>query len=214
MIKMGKPNKIPLIPGDIPNIKPGMFVSGWDDPDDLIEEDKNPTQTLERQILWAAAEDHTEIVQDILLKKPELARDAVDRDGYTPLHKACYNNNYEMAETLLKYNADPNAKTEYQWTPLHSACKWNNARCVALVLQHGADPNALSDGAQTPLHVASTVSNCRNTLVELFMNDKLKPDLLNNSGETAAQIAKRTGLSYGLFEMAHSSLTVDTGIID
>lgn len=31
-------------PQDIPNIKPGMFVSGWDDPEnDLgIEEDKNP----------------------------------------------------------------------------------------------------------------------------------------------------------------------------
>lgn len=24
------------------DVKPGMFVSGWDDPDDLITEDKNP----------------------------------------------------------------------------------------------------------------------------------------------------------------------------
>jgi len=26
----------------IPDVKPGMFVSGWDDPDDCIEEDPNP----------------------------------------------------------------------------------------------------------------------------------------------------------------------------
>lgn len=24
------------------DVKPGMFVSGWEDPDDLITEDKNP----------------------------------------------------------------------------------------------------------------------------------------------------------------------------
>lgn len=24
------------------DVKPGMFVSGWDDPDDLITEDENP----------------------------------------------------------------------------------------------------------------------------------------------------------------------------
>lgn len=24
------------------NVKPGMFVSGWDDPADLVQEDKNP----------------------------------------------------------------------------------------------------------------------------------------------------------------------------
>jgi hypothetical protein len=31
-------------PEDVPNIKNGMFVSGWDDPDNDIgiEEDKNP----------------------------------------------------------------------------------------------------------------------------------------------------------------------------
>lgn len=24
------------------NVKPGMFVSGWEDPDDLVYEDQNP----------------------------------------------------------------------------------------------------------------------------------------------------------------------------
>jgi len=54
-----------------------------------------------------------------------------------------------MAKLLLKYNADPNALTEYNWTPLHSACKWNNTKCVALLLQHGADVNAISNGSMS-----------------------------------------------------------------
>lgn len=124
-----------------------MFVSGWEDPDDLIEEDQDPQASLERQILWAATENLTQIVEEILKKRPDLVN-AVDRDGYSPLHKACYNNNYELAQLLLRYKANINSLTEFKWTPLHSACKWNNARMAALVLQHGADVNAFSEGGK------------------------------------------------------------------
>lgn len=169
--------------------------------------------TLEREILWAASEDRNEVVENILPKDPNLVH-AADRDGYTPLHKACYNNNYELAQLLLKYKADPNRRTEFQWTALHSACKWNNSKLAALVLQHGADINATSEGDQTPLHITTSVSSCRDTLVTLFMDPKLKPDLKNNSDETALQIAKRTGLTFPLFDMVHPALSVETGLID
>lgn len=165
-------------------------------------------------ILWAAGEeDKNEVVEEILAKDPSLVN-VKDRDGYTPLHKACYNNNYDLAQILLKYKADPNALTEFGWTPLHSACKWNNSRMAALMLQHGADINARSDGDQTPLHITTTVSACRSTLVSLFMNPKLKPELRNNSDETAYQIAKRTGLTAPMFDMVHPALSVETGLLD
>lgn len=169
--------------------------------------------SLDRKILWAAGEDQAEVVKEILMNDPSLVN-VKDRDGYTCLHKACYNNNYELAEILLKYKADPNQRTEFQWTALHSACKWNNSKLAALMLQHGADINAQSEGDQTPLHIATTVSACRDSLVTLLMNPKLKPDLKNNSSETAAQIAKRTGLCFPLFEMVHPALSVETGLID
>lgn len=139
---------------------------------------------------------------------------AADRDGYTPLHKACYNNNYELAQLLFKYKADPNKKTEFEWTPLHSACKWNNSKMAALVLQHGADINSRSQGDQTPLHITTSVSACRDTLISLFMNPKIDPNIKNNSNETAYQIAKRSGMSFPLFKMVNSALNVQTGIID
>ena len=67
---------------------------------------------------------------------------------------------------------------------------------------------------QTPLHITTSVSSCRNTLVSLFMNENVNAELKNNSNEIAAQIARRTGLTYPLFQMAHSSLAaVNTGLI-
>lgn len=173
----------------------------------------NISASFEREILWAANEDMNEVVESILVSEPSSVH-ATDRDGYTPLHKACYNDNFEMAQILLKYKADPNRRTEFKWTPLHSACKWNHAKLAALVLQHGADINARSEGDQTPLHITTSVSACRNTLVTLFMNPKLEPDLKNNSDETAYQIAKRTGLMVPLFDMVHPALSVETGLID
>lgn len=74
----------------------------------------NSSASLEREILWAATEDKNEIVEAILEKDPNLVH-ATDRDGYTPLHKACYNNNFDLAQILFKYKADPNKRTEYQW---------------------------------------------------------------------------------------------------
>lgn len=97
--------------------------------------------------MWAVNEGKIDLVREIL-KTDASCVHAVDQDGYTPLHRACYNNNVEMAKLLLKYGANTNAVTEYRWTPLHSACKWGNTECVALLLQFGSNINATSDGGR------------------------------------------------------------------
>lgn len=164
-------------------------------------------------ILWAVNENKMSEVKEILSLDPE-AVTAIDDDGYTPLHRACYNNFEDIAKLLLQYKADPNAKTNMGWTPLHSACKWSNAQCALLLLQHGANVNAQSDGLQTPLHITATVSNCRNTATVLLMDRNINANALNNSEETACDIALRSGLSGPIFEMGHSAYDVETGLID
>lgn len=154
-----------------------------------------------------------ELVKNILIRDRS-CKDAKDEDGYTPLHRACYNNNVEIAKLLIQYGADVNARTEFGWTPLHSAAKWSNAECVALLLQYGADVNAVSDGSQNPLHIAATVSNCRQTAMTLMLDDKFDAATLNNSNETASDIARRTGLTFSIFEMGHTAFKVNTGLID
>ncbi|KAH8375733.1 hypothetical protein KR093_003141 [Drosophila rubida] len=192
----------------------GMFVSGWDDDsDELIQEDKNPQASIDRMILWAVNENRISEVREIL----QLDADTVnsrDDDGYSPLHRACYNNFVDIAKLLLQYRANPNARTALGWTPLHSACKWNNADCAQLLLQFGADVNAESDGQQTPLHITSTVSSCRNTASVLLLDRNIKPLKENNSEETAAVIARRNGMSYFIFEMGNEAYDCETGLID
>lgn len=46
------------------------------------------------------------------------------------------------------------------------------------------------------------------------MNPKIDPDIRNNSNEIAHQIAKRTGMSFPLFDMVDKALFINTGIID
>lgn len=208
----------------------GMFVSGWDDDaDELIEEDKNPQcklkyksrlffkspilASIERMILWAVNENRISEVREIL-RLDEDAVNARDNDGYTPLHRAAYNNFVDMAKLLLQHRADPNARTELGWTPLHSACKWNNADCAHLLLQFGADVNAESEGQQTPLHITATVSNCRNTATVLLLNRYIQARKENNSEELASVIARRTGMSFPIFEIGDEAYDCETGLID
>lgn len=164
-------------------------------------------------ILWAVNENRISEVREILKLDADTVN-AKDNDGYTPLHRAAYNNFVDMAKLLLQYNANPNARTELGWTPLHSACKWNNADCAHLLLQFGADVNAESDGKQTPLHITATVSNCRNTATVLLLDRYIQPRKENNSEELASVIARRTGMSFPIFESGEEAYDCETGLID
>lgn len=96
-------------------------------------------------MLWACNEGNIEMVRQILREHPSCVQ-AIDEDGYSPLHKACYNNNVPLAKLLIEHGADVNARTEFQWTPLHSSCQWTHPECVALLLAHGSDVNAKTNG--------------------------------------------------------------------
>lgn len=179
----------------------------------LLPNSSSLSATPDRLILYAAEKGDLALVRKLLETNPESVK-ARDQDKYTPLHRAAYENHLEVAKLLLQYNADINAQTEFGWTPLHSACKWHHPDMVALLLQHDADVNALSDGSQTPLHIAATVSDCRETMVALLFHDNIKPELLNNSNETAFAIARRTGTTYPVFDMVKPGVNVEAGLID
>lgn len=48
----------------------------------------------------------------------------------------------------------------------------------------------------------------------LLLHPGIKPDLLNNSNEKASEIARRSGRSFPMFQMAHSAFTNKLGLID
>ncbi|XP_014207952.1 ankyrin-1-like [Copidosoma floridanum] len=67
---------------------------------------------------------------NVYLEKCFYGRDYV---FYRPLHLAVKYENFEVAELLLRYGANVNARDRYKRTPLHLACRYNYKRiCEAI----------------------------------------------------------------------------------
>ena len=52
------------------------------------------------RMLWAAENDKLDIVQELTKTETSLVC-THDKDGYTPLHRAAYNNHLEVAQVIL-----------------------------------------------------------------------------------------------------------------
>lgn len=55
-----------------------------------------------KEILTAAENGELDKVKCLLLKNPDLL-ECTDKDGYTPLHRACYGNHVEIVEVKILY---------------------------------------------------------------------------------------------------------------
>jgi len=178
------------------------FVDTESEEEDDPDQDEDPgSGNPEQRILWAAQHNKMEIAEEMLREKPGLVG-ARDEDLYTPLHRASYNNHLKMARFLLRSGADPRAETDTGWTPLHSAAKWNNVQIAELMLNAGVSVNHVSEGGLTPLHVAAMSTNCRETVELLLMQSNVDLYLLSNQGDSARDIAERSGPLSPLFDAA------------
>lgn len=136
-----------------------------------------------------------------------------DEDGYTPLHRAAYNGHSDAVLILLAAGSKVNNRTIDGWTPLHSACRWSRITVASLLLQHGAELNAQTNGGLTPLHLAASNTGSSKiagaqTLELLLSQRHLKAGLRSNSGETASEVASRSGPLHFLFEMVEDCVSV------
>lgn len=189
---------------------PSQFESVFDiteEEEDEIEAKRinHIPEDASKRLLWAAETNNVNMLEELLDENSSLVN-LTDEDGYTALHRACYSGNIDCIEVLMKFGCDVNAKTVDGWQPIHSACRWNNYKCASLLLQNGADINASTHGGQTALHLAACDAEARKTLVLLLLHDNINPSLRNNAGDTAYDIARRTGPVCDLFEMAEESL--------
>ena len=89
----------------------------------------------------------------------------LNKNNYTPLHRAAYNDKIKMGELLISKGADINAKdiiyqyvivlllikvkqikernlNKNNWTPLHIAAQEDSNKIGALLISKGADINA------------------------------------------------------------------------
>ena len=115
--------------------------------DDLIEDTETDPES--KEVLTAAEEGQLDLLKQLLSRRPDLVN-THDIDGYTPLHRACYNNHLDTIKYLMDMGANVRAKSNDGWEPLHSSAQWSQTEAAHLLLQAGADINCKSNTGLVP----------------------------------------------------------------
>ncbi|XP_031727235.1 ankyrin repeat domain-containing protein 49 [Anarrhichthys ocellatus] len=185
----------------------GDHSEGW-----YLEKEETLKDKPKVLILWAAENQRLATVHRLLTADPLLVH-CCDEDGYTPLHRAAYSGHVDVVSALIAAGSKVNPRTIDGWTPLHSTCRWSRVTVASFLLQHGAELNAQTNGGLTPLHLAASDTTAFRTdsphTLELLLSQRhLKPELCSSSGETASEVARRTGPHHALFEMVEDCVNV------
>jgi len=114
------------------------------------------------ELAAAASRNDLPRMEHVLAADPQ-ALSAFSRDGWTPLHVACYFGMVEAVALLLSRGAPPNAvsRNTRAHTPLHLAVGGiaNQAEIVRLLVNAGADASRENAAGKTPRDLAKAGGN-------------------------------------------------------
>lgn len=86
-----------------------------------------------------------------------------DKHGWTPLIQACFDSNYDLAETILDECTNINHRSYgLMNTALHWVCTRGHSEFAALLIIRGADVNILNRKKRTPLQQLRTFEEYQN----------------------------------------------------
>jgi ankyrin repeat protein len=110
-----------------------------------------PARTPSDGLLHHAAWDGNVIEAKRLLDNGLSTVDERGNMDNTPLHRAAYSGNKDVAALLIERGANINTKNRFLSTPLHEAVRTGHVEVVRLLVTNGADVNAETRGGSTPL---------------------------------------------------------------
>jgi ankyrin repeat protein len=114
-----------------------------------------------------------------------------DNEGWTALHKACSNDDRDMAQFLLEHGVSVDAAHRDGTTALHIAIRNSYNVLTALLLKAGANPNVADGKGVTPLHFAASQRNTM--LASLLLESRAHPSLKDERGATPLMWAVESG---------------------
>ncbi|UCD63113.1 MAG: ankyrin repeat domain-containing protein [Candidatus Zixiibacteriota bacterium] len=119
------------------------------------------------QIHNAAEQGNLETVRTLLESDASLLNSRLE-NGQTPLHRAAYTGQTEVAGFLLAKGADVNARTNSGSTPLHGAAYYGHPEAAQLLIEAGVDINAANNYGYVAL--LSAAAGGRADIVELLLS--------------------------------------------
>ena len=107
-------------------------------------------------IILAANQNMTKMVKRFLHPRFGTSPNVRNAKGESPLKAAAWNNNLEMAKTLLEFGADVNVRDNDHMIPLHFAVKRSDGAAMSkLLLDHGSKVDYKDRYGKTPLFYSS-----------------------------------------------------------
>jgi ankyrin repeat protein len=134
---------------------------------------------------------HNGPVEDIesLLSKGALINQVTHDDGWTPLHLAVNNDNFNIVEVLITNGADVNAKDLDDWTPLQIAAQ-NGYVDITDILSECHDDEKDSNG-QTAPHLAACDGHAN--VIQVLIKSRASVNLIDHLQQTALLLAVQEG---------------------
>jgi ankyrin repeat protein/beta-lactamase regulating signal transducer with metallopeptidase domain len=97
----------------------------------------------------AAKRGHVQVLEALIAHGADL--DAKDKEGRTPLMRACENSQKGVSELLIAKGADLNVQSNAGHTALHIACATGQKDVVELLIAKGAEVNVKEKAGRSPL---------------------------------------------------------------
>lgn len=112
---------------------------------------------LHEAVLDIGSQNVRETISQLVLV-PETINDQ-DINGRTPLALAVTRGDFEAAQLILEYGADPNIKSNTYGSPLHDSVRQGRFQCTRLLLEFGADPHMRDSFGYSLMHTIGQVGS-------------------------------------------------------
>lgn len=151
-----------------------------------VEELSAVSKTSLTALHYAAIQNHTIAVNELLRKGVSADVRAPEKNNTTPMHWAALQESIDVIRLLVKNGAKLDAKADNGWTPLHFAARAGKLLAVANLARLGADVNAKDNSGNMPIHLAAAANDIK--MVTLLKKLNASFDVANAAGMLPANM--------------------------